>query len=143
MSVLNSWTPLNFDRAQYRSCFGYITATALRLVQSNYDSTDQPSKPCTRVFKGTTGLPCVYTISDIRADKISLLPSDFHSHWHWVRYTDLAKPILDPLCTTTYLLSASGTTHSTRRIPSAFEASETRERRCGLCRLPGYTRAGS
>jgi hypothetical protein len=93
--------PLNLDRAQYNGCFGYITTTALRLVQSNYDSTDQPFKACTRVFKITTGLPCVHTLSDARAEGISLLPSASHPHWHWDRYTGLAEPTLYvrvPIC---------------------------------------------
>lgn len=31
-------------------------------------------------------------------------------------------------------------THSTRRFPSGFEASEPRQRLCSQCRLPGHTR---
>ena len=60
-------TPLNLDQAQYHACFGYITTTALRLAHSNFLCTARPLKPCTGVFKATTGLP-VYTeltISDM------------------------------------------------------------------------------
>ena len=72
--------PLDIDRAQYQACLGHITTTALRLVQSNYTSTERPYRPCTGVFKATTGLPYAYKIDDIRALGISLLPSDFHPH---------------------------------------------------------------
>ena len=37
--------------------------------------------------------------------------------------------------------STSSRTHSTRRIPSGWEASEPQQRRCGLCRGISHTRA--
>jgi hypothetical protein len=134
-------TPLHLDQALYHECFHYITTTALRLVYSNYTSTAKPLKPCTGVFTTTTGLPCVHRVDDIRYAGDSLRPSDFHGHWHWDRYLDLAEPVLEPLRIVSYSASTLGRTHSTKRIPSGFEASETRVRRCGLCRLPGHTRA--
>jgi hypothetical protein len=93
------------------------------------------------VFSTTTGLPCAHRIEDIRELGISLLPSDFHLHWYWDQYLGLPEPILEQLRVISRLPSSSSRTHSTRRIPSGFEALETRERRCGLCRLPGHTRA--
>jgi hypothetical protein len=134
-------TPLHLSRAQYQDCFGYITNTALRLADTNYTSSVKPLKPCTGVFKVTTGLPCAHRIDDIRYAGDSLRPSDFHGHWHWDRYLDVLEPTLEPLRVVSYSASTLSRTHSTRRIPSGFEASETRERRCGLCRLPGHTRA--
>jgi hypothetical protein len=68
---------------------------------------------------------------DIRDQGLSLLPSDFHPHWLWDRYSDLSELIIEPLRIVTQLPLASSTTHSTRRIPSAWEASEPRERLCG------------
>ena len=55
-------TPLHLSRAQYQDCFGYITNTALRLADTNYTSSVKPLKPCTGVFKVTTGLPCAHRI---------------------------------------------------------------------------------
>ena len=134
-------TPLHLNRLQYQAYFGHITNTALCLADLNYRSVEKPLKPCTGVFKCTTGLPCAHRIDDIRYAKESLYPSDFHGHWHWDRYSEPAELILEPLRVVSYSASTSGRTLSTRRIPSGFEASETRERRCGLCRLPGHTRA--
>jgi hypothetical protein len=134
-------TPLHLNRVQYQACFGYITNTALRLADLNYQSAEKPLKPCTGVFKRTTGLPCAHKINDIQFAKESLYPSDFHRHWHWDRYVSLAEPVLEPLRIVSYSASTSSRTQSTRRIPSGFEASETRERRCGLCNQPGHTRA--
>jgi hypothetical protein len=134
-------TPLHLDRSQYQACFSYITNTALQLVESNYASTARPFKPCIGVFTTTTGLPCAHRVDDRRFEKESLLPSDFHGHWHWDRYLSLQEPILEPLRVVSYSASTLGRTLSTRRIPSGFEASETRERRCGLCNQPGHTRA--
>ena len=134
-------TPLHLTRTQYQDCFGYITNTALRLADANYTSTAKPLKPCTGVFKVTTGLPCAHRIDDIRYAGDSLRPSDFHGHWHWDRYLHVQEPILEPMRIVSYSTSILGGTHSTRRIPSGYEASETRERRCGLCNLPGHTRA--
>jgi histone H3/H4 len=68
-------TPLYLDRAQYQACFGFITNTALRLVDLNYTSTEKPLKPCTGVFTTTTGLPCEHRIEDIREARDSLRPS--------------------------------------------------------------------
>ena len=119
-------TPLHLDQAQYHACFSYITTTALRLAHSNFLCTARPLKPCTGVFKATTGLPCVHRIDDIRYAKESLYPSDFHGHWHWDRYLSLAEPVLEPLRIVSYSASTLGRTHSTRRIPSGFEASEPR-----------------
>jgi hypothetical protein len=138
-------TPLRLDQYQYHACFGYITATALRLVQDNYNSAikakskpSEPLKPCTGVFNTITGLPCAHQIQDIRNQGISLLPEHFHKHWYWDRYLDLPEPTLEPLRTITNYMPR---THSTRRLPSGFEATEDRERRYGLCHLPGHTRA--
>ena len=56
-------TPLHLNRVQYQACLGYITNTALRLADLNYQSAEKPLKPCTGVFKRTTGLPCAHRIS--------------------------------------------------------------------------------
>jgi hypothetical protein len=113
-----------------------FTITALLSVYLHYT---MPLEPCTYVFTTTTGLPCAHKV-DSRRD-IGLQPADFHPHWYWDRYTCLPEIILEPLRVISHLPSSSSRTHSTRRIPSGFEASETQERRCGLCHLPGYTRA--
>jgi hypothetical protein len=135
-------TPLYLNsRVQYQACFGYITNTALRLANANFTSSAKPLKACTGIFKRTTGLPCAHKINDIQYTGESLYPSDFHGHWHWDRYLDIQEPTLEPLRIVSYSASTSGRTLSTRRIPSGFEASETRERRCGLCNQPGHTRA--
>jgi hypothetical protein len=134
-------TPLRLSRVQYQACFSHITTTALQLADSNYQSAQKPLKPCTGVFKATTGLPCAHKINDIQFARESLYPSDFHPHWHWDRYLDVLEPTLEPLRVVSYSASTLGTTLSTRRIPSGFEALETRERRCGLCNQPGHTRA--
>ena len=56
-------TPLHLNsRVQYQACFGYITNTALRLANANYTSSAKPLKPCTGVFKRTTGLPCAQNV---------------------------------------------------------------------------------
>jgi hypothetical protein len=55
----------------------------------------------------------------------------------WNIYISLSTPTLEPIRTVT---SFNAPTTSTKRIPSAFEATEPRERRCGQCRLPGPTR---
>jgi hypothetical protein len=107
----------------------------------NYQSAKKPLKPCTGVFKCTTSLPYVHKIDDIRYAKESLYPSDFHGHWHWDWYLEPVELVLEPLRIVSYLASTLGRTLSTRRIPSGFEASETRERRCGLCNQPGHTGA--
>ena len=61
------------------------------------------------------------------------MPEDFHKHWYWDRYSEPSELVLDPLRVITH-------TTSTKRLPSAFEATEPRERLCGRCRLPGHTR---
>src|SRR5258707_715395 len=133
--------PLHLSRAQYQDCFGYITNTALWLADINYTSSVKPLKPCTGVFKVTTGLPCAHRINDIRYTGDSLRPSDFHGHWHWDRYLDVLELTLDQIRVINYSASNLSKTHTTRHISSGFKASETWERRCGLCRLPGHTRA--
>jgi len=66
-----------------------------------------------------------------------LQPADFHLYWHWDRYTAISLPILEPL----RVISRLSTTTTTRRLPSGFEATETRERLCSQCKLPAHTRA--
>ena len=134
-------TPLNLDRAQYSACFNYITTPVLRQVHANYTSAKRPLQPCTGVFTATTGLLCAHRVDYIQEEGLSLLPDDFHLHWYWDRYAGLPKPLLEPLCIVTYIPSASGRTYSTRRIPSGWEASETRLRRCGSCRGIGHNKA--
>ena len=73
-------TPLSLDRAQYHACFSHVIVTALRLAYSNYTNTEKPLKPCIGVFSTTTSLPCTYRINNIRAQGMSLMPSDFHPH---------------------------------------------------------------
>jgi hypothetical protein len=134
-------TPLNLNQAQYHTYFSYITTTALRLAHSNFLCIARPLKPCIGVFKATTSLPYIHRIDDIRYTKESLYPSDFHGYWHWDRYLSLVELVLELLCIVSYSASTSSRTQSTRRIPSGFEASETRERRYRLCNQPGHTRA--
>ena len=132
-------TPLYLNQAQYSACFGYITVVALRKAHANYTGKKRPFTPCTGVFTATTGLPCAHKIDQNREFGLSLVPSDFHPHWFWDRYTALSAPTLEPIREVSYTNRPQ--TQSTRRLPSGFEASEPRERRCGLCRLPGHTRA--
>ena len=106
-------TPLHLNRLQYQACFSYITNTALRLADLNYWSAEKPLKPCTGVFKRTTGLPCAHRIDDIQYAKESLYPSDFHGHWHWYRYSEPAELVLEPLRVVSYSASTSGRTLST------------------------------
>ena len=134
-------TPLDIDRALFQACFNKITVTALRLARDNYIFTEKPLKSCTGVYTATTGIPCAHKIEDIREQGISLLPKDFHVHWHWDRHlTALAPPILEPLQVISYS-QGKRPASSTRRLPSGFEATEDKIRKCGLCRLPGHTRA--
>ena len=128
-------TPIALDQAQYSACFGYITFTALRKAHANYTEKERPLGACTGIFTATTGLPCAHRVDNVRRLGVSLLPSDFHTHWYWDRYTELSAPTLEPIRTVTQYQ-----TTSTKRLPSAFEATELRERRCGQCRLPGHTR---
>jgi hypothetical protein len=133
-------TPLVLDQAQYSACFGYITTVALRKAHANFTQKARPFNVCTGAFTRTTGLPCAHHIDDIRVLGVSLLPSDFHRHWYWDRYTALSEPTLEPIKTvTSFKAQRQATNRSTKRIPSAFEATEPRERRCGQCRLPGHT----
>ena len=127
-------TPIDLDRAQFHACYSQITTVALRLVQEHYILARKPPKACSGVYKATTGLPCAHRIEDIRRQGGSLLPEEFHKHWHWDRYSEASELILDPLRVITH------STTSTKRLPSAFEATEPRERRCGQCRVPGHTR---
>ncbi|KAJ8103404.1 hypothetical protein POJ06DRAFT_188279, partial [Lipomyces tetrasporus] len=110
-----------------------ITTVALRLAQEHYILAKKPLKPCSGIYTATTGLPCAHRIEDIRGQRGSLLPEDFHKHWYWDRYLEPSELTLDPLRVITL-------TTSTKRLPSAFEATEPRERLCGVCRLPGHTR---
>ena len=59
-----------------------ITVIDLKLPIGIWPSA-KPLKPCTGVFKHTTGLPCAHKINDIQYTGESLYPSDFHGHWHW------------------------------------------------------------
>jgi hypothetical protein len=126
-------TPIDLDRAQYHACYSQITVVALRLAQEHSDLAEKPLKACSGVYTATTGLPCAHRINNIRVQGGSLLLEDFHKHWYWDRYSEPSGLILDPLRVITH-------TTSTKRLPSAFEATEPRERRCGQCRLPGHTR---
>jgi hypothetical protein len=126
-------TPVDLDRAQFHACYSSITTVTLRLAQEHYVLAEKPLKACSGVYKATTGLPCAHQIEDIRGHGGSLLPEDFHKHWYWDRYSEPSDLILDPLCIITH-------TTSTKRLPSAFEATEPRERLCGRCRLPGHNR---
>jgi hypothetical protein len=128
-------TPIALDQAQYSACFGYITFTALHKAHANYIEKERLLGACTSIFTATTGLPCAHRVDNVRRLGVSLLPSDFHIHWYWDRYTELSAPTLEPIRTVTQYQ-----TTSTKRLPSAFEATEPRERRCGQCRLPGHTR---
>ena len=49
--------PFNIDRAQYSTCFNYITTPVLHQVYSNYTSAGRLLQPRTGVFTATTGLP--------------------------------------------------------------------------------------
>ena len=87
----------------------------------------------------TTRLPCAHKIDENREFQLSLVPSDFHPHQYQDQYTAISAPTFEPIRVVSY--TDQPQTQSTRRLPSGFEASEPRERRCGLCRLPGHTRA--
>jgi hypothetical protein len=145
------------SRSIFEACFSRITVQALRLASNNYIRAEKPLKPCTGVFTTTTGLPCAHIIDDKRL--IGLLPTHFHPHWYWDRYPSLDSPLVlePPAKIRRVYVPPSGTadkgpkrstqnsqgsqSRSTRRIPSGFEATEERVRRCGLCRQPGHTRA--
>jgi hypothetical protein len=91
----------------------------------------------------TTGLPCAHKVEDTR--ELGLQPQDFYVHWFWDRYSGLAPPILEPLRVISYTSSSNQSSRrpasSTRRLPSGFEATEDKERRCSQCRLTGHTKA--
>jgi hypothetical protein len=75
-------TPIDLDRAQYHACFGYITTTALRLVQEHYTSANKPLRPCTGVYTATWGLPCAHQLDRAKELGLSLLLEHFHEHWY-------------------------------------------------------------
>jgi hypothetical protein len=144
-------TPLDLDRPQYHACLGYITTPALRLVQDHYIHAKKPLGPCTGVYTATWGLPCAHQLERAKELGISLLVEQFHKHWYWDRDSAPFEPTLEPLRVVTYNQREANeplaqrqrqrqAKRSTRRLPSNFEATEPRERRCGLCRLPGHTR---
>ena len=102
-------TPLHLDQAQYSACFGHITVVALRKAHANYTQKKRPFEPCTGVFTATTGLPCAHKIDDYRRLQVSLIPSDFHPHWYWDRYSALSAPILEPLRTISHMATSTRT----------------------------------
>jgi hypothetical protein len=104
--------------------------TAIRLVEDQYFSLKRPFEACTGVFTATTGLPCGHRVQEAKELGISFLPEDFHLHWYWERYTAPSEPILQPLRVVSYV--SSNRSHSTRRLPSGFEATEVRQRLCTL-----------
>jgi hypothetical protein len=139
-------TPIEIDQRQYHACFSQITVTALQDVRENHQKALQkaralkkPLDPCTGVYTMTTGLPCAHKVEDTR--QLGLQPQDFHAHWFWDRYQQLAPPILEPLWVISYTSSSRRAASSTKRLPSGFEATEDKERQCSLCHLPGHTRA--
>jgi hypothetical protein len=143
-------TPLDIDRRQYHACFSQITVTALRLAHNNHqqaiqkaEASKRPLEPCTGVYTITTGLPCAHKIENTR--QLELQPQDFHAHWFWDRYSGLVSSILEPLQVISYTSSSNQSSRrpasSTRRLPSGFEATEDKKRRCSQCRLTGHTRA--
>jgi hypothetical protein len=99
----------------------------------------RPFTPCTGVFTATTGLPCAHLVDSRKEVGQVLLPDDFHLHWYWERYSGLHTPILEPLQIISRGAPKQGK-RSTKRIPSGFEATESRQQRCGLCNLPGHDR---
>jgi hypothetical protein len=100
-------------------------------------------EPCTGVYTTTFGLPCTHKIEDIRQSGLSLQPQDFHPHWFWDRYSGLTPTILEPLRVISYTSSQSSrrSASSTKRLPSGFEATEDKERRCSQCRLTSHNKA--
>ena len=80
----------------------------------------------------TTGLPCAHKVEETRR-QLGLQPQDFYAHWFWDRYQQLAPPILEPLQVISYTSSSQSSKRaasSTRRLPSGYEATEDKERRC-------------
>ena len=100
----------------------------------------RPPGPCTRAFTTTWGLPCTYKIKEYKVLGQQLQISDFHPHWYYNRFSSpLQPPILEPL----QIISkraANTALNSTKQLPSGFEATENRKRRCGLCKNPGHNR---
>ena len=92
------------------------------------------------MFTTTWELPCAHKIEECKALGLKLRISDFHSHWYHDRFSiALQPPILEPL----QIISrrkANTALNSIKRLPSSFEATEKRERRCGLCKNPGHNR---
>lgn len=154
-SQVQASTPIDVDRRIFSACFGIVTPGAFRAIQDHLDMVEKPYKPCTSSFTRTTGLPCAHTINDRRELGLGLVRTDFHAHWYWDRHSiALRPPILDPLqvisrgrprtktdtSKVTKIATGRGT-RSTKRIPSGFEATEPRQRKCGLCKLPGHNRS--
>ena len=133
---------LELDTKTFRACFSTITTPALREVRRHNISIKRPLEPCTGVFTKTLGLPCAHIIDERRALRLGLTPEDFHPHWFWIRNSlVLRPPILEPLQIISKGAPRKGLKTSTKRIPSGFEATESpKERRCGLCKLPGHDR---
>ena len=135
-------TPLELDERTFGACFGTITTPALREVRRHNISLKRPLEPCTGVFTRTLGLPCAHVIDQRKTLGLGLVPDDFHPHWFWTRNSlVLQPPILEPLQIISRGAPRKSLKTSTKRIPSGFEATERpKERRCGLCNLPGHDR---
>jgi hypothetical protein len=158
-SQVQASTPIDVDRRIFSACFGIVTPGAFRAIQDHLEIVEKPYKPCTSLFTRTTGLPCAHTVNDRKELGLGLVPTDFHEHWYWDRHrVALRPPILDPLqvisrgrprtktdtSKVTKIATARPTgrgTRSIKRIPSGFEATEPRQWKCGLCKLPGHNRS--
>jgi hypothetical protein len=57
----------------------------------------------------------VYKVDNIGLG-VSLLPSDFHTHWYWDRCSALSEPTLEPIKTVTSFKAQRQTT-STKKAP--------------------------
>jgi hypothetical protein len=130
-------TPLDLDQNLFHGCSNHVTHVALRKAISNYKEAKQAKKPldsgCTQVFTTTTGLPCAHEIHEKKSLNLGLTKDDFHPHWHWDRYT-ISPLILEPLQIISRISATSSTTHSTRRLPSSFEATEPHKaHKCSQC----------
>ena len=143
-SRLRASTPLDIDRRMFQACFSTVTVSALREVNRYNDAIARPLPPCTGAHTRTTGLPCAHKIDQRREAGLGLQPEDFHPHWYWDRHTTaLEPPILEPLQVISRGVPSrrdKTAKKSTTRIPSGFEATETRKRICSLCKLPGHNR---
>jgi hypothetical protein len=133
---------LELDKKTFGACFTIITTPALRQVKKHNISVNRPLEPCTGTFTKTLGLPCAHIINERRAMGLGLTPDDFHPHWFWTRNSlALQPPILEPLQIISKGAPRKSLKTSTKRLPSSFEATERpKERRCGLCKLPGHDR---